>query len=113
MINLTDEDLVEAVSQGDFSDKILKSHDRVAVVLTQSWCPQWMMMRHWLNRMEEDLQIYYGEYEKMESYHSFMYFKENSFGNNLVPYIRFYEKGKLIGESNYCNRESFLEKIGL
>ncbi|MDC7223193.1 MAG: hypothetical protein PQJ60_05585, partial [Spirochaetales bacterium] len=80
MISLSDKDLEHAVSQGDFSDEILKSHERVAIVLTQSWCPQWMMMRHWLSRMEEDLHIYFAEYERMDSYHSFMYFKENSFG---------------------------------
>ncbi len=113
MIQLSDQDLQKAIENGDFSEDILGSHERVAVVLTQSWCPQWMMMRHWLAKMDEDMRIYWAEYEKMDSYHSFMSFKENTFGNHLVPYIRFYNNKELVGESNYCNKEHFLDKIGL
>jgi hypothetical protein len=113
MIALSDEDLQTAIGEGDFSPEIRSSHERVAVVLTQSWCPQWLMMRLWLKGMDEDLHIYWAEYEKMESYHSFMHFKETVFGNPLVPYIRFYNGGELVGESNYCNRERFLDLIGL
>ncbi len=113
MIALTDGDLQEAIRLGDFSDRILNSHERVALVLTQSWCPQWMMMRHWLHKMDEDLHIYWAEYEKMDSYHSFMHFKETVYGNYNVPYVRYYNGGRLVGQSNYCNRESFLDQIGL
>lgn len=113
MIALTDEDLLEAVSAGEMTEKITKSHERVAVVLTQSWCPQWLMMKIWLNGMKGDFKIYWAEYEKMDCYHAFMNFKEKTFGNYQVPYIRFYVNGELTGESNYCNREHFLNQLGV
>ncbi|MDC7219173.1 MAG: hypothetical protein PQJ59_04480 [Spirochaetales bacterium] len=113
MIELADADLQEAIDGGEFSDKILKSHERVAVILTQGWCPQWKMMSLWLKKMDEEVKIYFVEYEKRDIYRSFMTFKESVYGNDQVPYIRFYVDGKLTGASNYCNKEFFLEKLGL
>jgi hypothetical protein len=113
MIELTDADLQETITLGEIPERIRGSKKRVAVVLTQSWCSQWMMMRRWLSSMKGDYDIYWATYEKMASYHSFMNFKETVFGNNQVPYIRFYIDQKLVGESNYCNQEFFLTNLGL
>lgn len=114
MIELTDADLQETIDAGELPGKIVNSRNRVAVVLTQSWCPQWMMMKRWLrNVKEEELNIYWVEYEKTDMYQPFMRFKENVFLNFQVPYVRYYRDGKFTGDSNYCNRESFLHSLGL
>jgi len=37
-----------------------------------------------------------------------MTFKENAFGNDQVPYVRYYRDGKLAHESNYIDKGGFL-----
>jgi hypothetical protein len=34
-----------AIRDGEFGDDIIRSADGVAVILTQSWCPQWQSMK--------------------------------------------------------------------
>ena len=109
---LTNDELKQAISEGDFASDIRNSCSRVAVILTQSWCPQWTFMKAWLSRMQKDTEtpgicIYEAEYDRLPVFDEFRRFKESVFNNWEVPYVRYYTDGKLSGESNFVSEYSF------
>ncbi|MDA3810749.1 MAG: hypothetical protein PF518_10545, partial [Spirochaetaceae bacterium] len=102
MKEITDEQAAYIIKQKDIPEEILNSNDKVAIVLTQDWCPQWLFMQQWLKKTETNgIKTYYISYNKKPYYQEFMNAKESGFGNDLVPYVRYYMNGKLIDESNY------------
>lgn len=109
------ENALLATEKGEFSDELIKSKDKVAIVLTQDWCPQWSSMQGWMEAMEEnsELDIYYLEYNTTSIFLQFMDYKENYWGNNQVPYVRYYSGGKLISQTNYVGKGAFLSLLGL
>jgi hypothetical protein len=114
---LSEADCLSAVRNGDFSPEIRGSAPSVAVVLTQSWCPQWGFMHGYLAEAEaatgERAAIWYVEYDREPFFESFMQFKEDVFGNRSVPYVRYYRDGKLAAESNFISKQGFLSKLGV
>jgi hypothetical protein len=102
-----------AIDKGEFGPEVIASAARVAVVLTQSWCPQWVMMRMWLDRAGKDAgaEVFYVEYDKEDFFEAFMTFKEDSFGNRSVPYVRYYRDGTFTGDSNYVGRDVFVARL--
>ncbi|MBU0936710.1 MAG: hypothetical protein KKI09_12970, partial [Spirochaetes bacterium] len=102
-----------AMQHGEFADDIIKSAAHVAVILTQSWCPQWLMMRSWLNGFgkSDDVQIFYVEYDRETWFEDFMSFKENHFGNRSVPYIRYYAGGQCTDSTNFISRDGFEKRL--
>ena len=113
MIKLTAAQCGQAINNGEFSPDIIALSNRVAVVLTQSWCPQWVMMRMWLERAEKDAEaiIFYVEYDKEDFFETFMTFKEDVFGNRSVPYIRYYRDGVFTGDGNFIGKDGFIAKL--
>jgi hypothetical protein len=101
------------MADGEFGQEVTASASCVAVVLTQSWCPQWMMMRMWLDRAEKDTdaRIFVMEYDKEDFFEEFMAFKEDVFGNRSVPYIRYYRDGVFTGDGNFIGRDGFVAKL--
>jgi hypothetical protein len=89
----------------------------VAVVLTQSWCPQWSFMRGYLAQAAAEAgdraRIFFVEYDREPFYEDFMTFKEDGFGNREIPYVRYYRDGVLSAESNFISKQGFLSKLGL
>ena len=112
---LKDEQIQNAIKNKEFDEKIIKSKVNVAVIMSQSWCPQWRYTEMWLDELDEipDLDIYVIIYDTKKYYEEFMAFKENIFGNYEIPYIRYYKDGKIIKESNYTSKESFLRNFNL
>ena len=115
---IDDETAARAIREGGIPETLRNPGGLAAVILTQSWCGQWTAMRRYLDEMtreegagEEDLQVWFIEYDRKSYFQPFMEFKEASLGNDLVPYIRYYRKGELTGESNYVSRYSFLENL--
>ena len=102
-----------AMTTGEFSQEITAATSLVAIVLTQSWCPQWIMMRMWLDRAEKDTnaKVFFIEYDKEDIFESFMAFKEDVFGNRSVPYIRYYRDGVFTGDGNFIGRDGFVAKL--
>ena len=100
------------MAHGEFSPQVLSAADRVAVVLTQSWCSQWQMLRSWLEgwAQEPSAALFYVEYDRESYFEPLMLFKENHFDNRTIPYIRYYAAGQLAGESNFIGREQFARK---
>lgn len=102
-----------AIAKGEFGPEVIASGSRVAVILTQSWCPQWIMMRRWLDGAEKgaEARIFFAEYDKEDYFEDFMAFKEDVLGNRSVPYIRYYQDGTLIGDGNFIGKDGFLAKL--
>ena len=117
MRKLTEAECRAAMEAGDF-DAALFPGPAAAIILTQSWCPQWRVMRAYLPKVEEilnDVRLYYVEYDA-ESWESleneaFMAFKENTFNNREIPYVRYYRNGAFSRDSNYISLDGFISRL--
>ncbi len=125
------------IENGEFDEDITGAAKRVAVVMTQGWCPQWTAMKHYLERIAREaghnsgqnpirksgdapegdsddgatpLVVYTLVYDQIAAFHSFRTTKENVFQNDLVPYVRYYKDGALRDTSNFVGREEFLHR---
>lgn len=109
------EQAMYAIENGEFGKDITASKNKVVVIMTQDWCPQWLALKSWVYEIEteEDIDIYELEYNRVDYFDTFMNFKENIWGNHNVPYLRFYKEGTLINESNYIDRLQFIDKLGI
>lgn len=117
-IPLTHEDAHQILSEGSIPDRILCSAPGVAVILTQSWCPQWRAMDeyldHWARKEPlEDVHVYHLEYDQLPFFSRFLSWKEDTFKNYDIPYVRFYRNGVFVGEANYLDLERFRGFLGL
>lgn len=115
LYRLTEAQCRAAMAAGDFRPEISGSAPVVAIVLTQSWCPQWAWMSAWLGPVagEAGVDVWQVEYDREPFFEEFMAWKEGVLGNDHVPYIRYYRAGKLARESNYIDRQGFRRHIGL
>jgi len=114
---LTEAECRTAIDSGDF-EAALVSGKYAAIILTQSWCPQWKAMQNYLPKVEaalEDVKIYYVEYD-IESWgnldhEAFMTFKENTYKNWDIPYVRYYRNGVFSRDSNYISLDGFKSRL--
>ncbi|MBN2659408.1 MAG: hypothetical protein JXR86_20295 [Spirochaetales bacterium] len=112
MTEISDSQAMRLIQNKDIPQEILSSSRFVAVVLTQDWCPQWLFMKRWLVDMEnEGVKVYYLSYNRKPYFSDFMEVKESVFGNDQVPYVRYYVNGTFAGDSNYVSRELFLSNF--
>ena len=115
---LTEAECRFAMETGDF-DTALVSGPAAAIILTQSWCPQWTAMKAYLPQVEAAIagvRIYYAEYD-IEAWENldreaFMRFKENTFNNREIPYVRYYHNGVYSRDSNYISLDGFKSRLG-
>lgn len=117
MINrktIPEEKVRQAMVSGEFGADVAGSAEKVVVIMTQDWCPQWVHMKTWLDGIETagTVDVYEVEYNRESYFDEFMSFKENTWKNDLVPYLRFYRDGKLVKETNYINRIEFAGLVG-
>lgn len=109
MTEISDLQARSLIQSREIPEEIISSGNRVAVILTQDWCPQWAFMEKWLNKMDKDgIKVYYLSYNRKPYFHDFMGVKESEFRNDLVPYVRYYVNGNFIKDSNYVSKELFL-----
>jgi hypothetical protein len=109
---LKEEECRNAMEKGEFE----LPPGRAAVILTQSWCPQWKAMKSYLEEAERrlpGLSILYIEYDRVPWFEEFMAFKERNFDNREIPYVRYYSEGKCTSQSNYVSLEGFLYALGV
>jgi hypothetical protein len=98
------------MEKGEFDPSLL---GYTAVILTQSWCPQWKAMRSYLEKADgPDIFILYIEYDLVPWSAEFMDFKERHFDNREIPYVRYYRNGTCVSQSNYVALEGFLHRLG-
>lgn len=111
LVELTENQCRFAMENGDFSREVIASAPQVAIVLTQAWCPEWRVMRQLITPGpdHDDTRVYFVEYDQQSWYEEFMTFKERTYGNEFVPYLRYYRDGELIGESNFVGPDQFWE----
>jgi hypothetical protein len=117
---ITEAEARYAMAHGEFSAELRNSAPSVAIILTQSWCPQWRFMKAYLPQVDaklngngevEQTHIYYLEYDLESWYEEFLPFKENTFQNWDVPYVRYYRNGRLTGESNFIADKGFISAL--
>jgi glutaredoxin len=120
MNKLTKEDCFFAIEHGEFAEEVCGKSPKTAIILTQSWCPQWVAMYRYLDEAEKkakeasiDFSIFFIEYDKESWAEDFISFKEDGFKNREIPYVRYYQDGKITGESNFISLGGFLKKAGV
>ena len=105
-----------AMEKGEFElSEFAAGSGSGAVILTQSWCPQWKAMKNYLPELEKrhnNLKILYIEYDQLPFFEEFMTFKENILQNREIPFVLFYKDGKCSSTSNYLSLEGFLQRLG-
>ena len=108
---LTEPQIRHAIEHGEFGGDVIRSARNVAVIMSQSWCPQWHAVSRWLDALppEKEILVFSVVYDEEPFYEEFMRFKETVFGNGEIPYIRYYRDGKLIRETNYTSKDFFLK----
>lgn len=100
-------DLEFLFDHGEFPETITGHSEKVVVIMTQDWCSQWAAMKEYLPEFAENVSIFVLEYNRHTQFARILDFKENTFGNQAVPYLRFYAQGVLVSESNYLPKNSF------
>jgi hypothetical protein len=112
---LTEDQAGKIMASGEIPPEIYGISGRVAVILTQSWCPQWRAMDAYLGRMQEaqspetaDLTVFYLCYDLLPFGEEFTRFKETRFSNDHIPFVLYYTDGKLKETSNYVSESGFL-----
>ncbi len=114
---LTETECRAAMSAGEFPEEIRNATPAVAIILTQSWCPQWRFLSTYIKEAEAnhpgELTIRYLEYDREPFFEEFMDFKESTFRNYEVPYVRYYRSGTLVAETNFISLQGFLDRLGL
>jgi hypothetical protein len=113
--SLTNEQLLHAIRTGEFGSDVTASRQKVAVVMTQDWCSDWMRMESWLGNTADcdDVDIYLVVYNTLDCFQDFLRLKENQWRNDHIPYVRYYENGSLFRVSNAVSREAFSRFFGL
>lgn len=112
-LELGDEEARFLMAEGEFSGAVLGSSAKVAVVLTQSWCPQWRFMDSYLSGLEgkadtEDLTVFEYVYDRSPFFPGFLDYKERILGNLEIPYVRYYVRGSFRRSSNFVGPGQFL-----
>ena len=112
---LTEIECKNAIKTGNFDlPELAESKGMAAVILTQSWCPQWKAMKNYLPEAEKrspELTIAYIEYDQTPFFEEFMAFKENTLKNREIPFVQYYKDGKYSSDSNYVSLEGFLQRL--
>ncbi|OLS13914.1 MAG: hypothetical protein RBG13Loki_2463 [Promethearchaeota archaeon CR_4] len=102
----------DCIKNGEFTQEIIAVKPNVAVVLTQSWCPQWASLKKEISHIQDtNIAIWCFIYDMSDIFTDFLVFKEKVLKNDEIPYIRYYRAGKFIDASNYVDLERFLKKM--
>jgi hypothetical protein len=112
MKSISKDQAFACITHKEFSEGILLSAEKVVVVLTQSWCPQWLAMKPFIDG-HVNCKVYYLEYDLTDYFDKFREFKEKIFGNDQIPYIRYYQNGRLTNTSNFLPEDMYRKKLGI
>lgn len=107
ILSISDDELQQLYQQKDFPLSVRGHSEKVIVLMTQDWCPQWIEMQSFLTDFTDQTSIFVLVYNTRRDFDQIREFKENQFGNFEVPYIRYYFKGDLITETNWLPRNTF------
>jgi hypothetical protein len=108
---ITRDQAMHAITHGEFGYDLIRSADKVVIILTQSWCLQWHAMRRFVSEFSAAM-VYCLEYDRTDFVDEFRVFKERVLGNDQIPYVRYYSVGVLVAESNAVSEEAFALNLG-
>lgn len=115
---ITADQAMTAMRNGEFGSDIIGAGRFVAVVLTQGWCSQWHYLNAGFARLEAagepaqyDIHLFTLVYDEEEYFFEFLRFKETVFGNDIIPYIRYYRDGVFVDDSNYVSPVGLIERL--
>lgn len=110
---ISDEEVLQAISWGEFPPSVLSAEDRVCIIMTQDWCPRWKRMQRWLYGVpaHPGVALFELVYNQIAMFEQFLYLKETRWKNGRIPYLRYYRGGYLANESNYVSQEEFLSLL--
>jgi hypothetical protein len=113
--SLTDAQARHAMTHGEFDESVTAAAANVAVLLSQDWCAQYTALAQALDGLASGsdpaiprVTVFELLYNRVDYFESFMKFKETTWRNYQIPYVRYYRHGKLVGESNYVAPQAFL-----
>ncbi len=105
-----------AIEHHEFAPHVREHSRAVAVVSTQSWCPDWKGVDRWLRALVDDgepadfdLTVFTVVYDREPYFNDYRSMKERVWGNGFVPYIRYYVDGVFIADTNQLSSKRFLE----
>ena len=102
---IDDKEMQNIIDTKEVSDNIKNASENVLAIFTQDWCGDWKGLERELKANEEkspvDITIFICLYNESPLYESFMNFKENTWNNELIPYLRYYKKCKLLKDGNH------------
>ena len=108
---LTKDQLDALLREGDFPESVRLAAPKVVVIMTQDWCGQWTDMASYLPDFASQVAIFTIEYNLLPDFESIMKFKEDVLKNRQVPYLRYYQNGKLVLERNWIPRGAFSDML--
>jgi len=107
-----------AMEHGEFDESVTAAAARVAVVLSQDWCGQWAAMNRYLDELAasegggtDAAVVFHLLYNRVDYLQEFLNLKEKTWRNALIPYVRYYHRGRLVRESNYVSQQEFLRRL--
>lgn len=104
-----DSELTDIIAEGDIPESLRTSS--TMAIFTQDWCPDWLQMRPWIEELKTKSQqsgnLCIGVYNTANCSEEFQSFKEEQWENGLIPYIRMYQNGELVEETNHIGRNAF------
>jgi len=104
---LSDEVIEQTLADGEFPAEVRTAAEKVVVILTQDWCPDWLAMEAFLPEFQEKAAFFLLNYNQHPQFERIMEFKEDVFGNREIPYIRYYHQGRFIVATNQMPRGTF------
>jgi hypothetical protein len=113
---LTEEECRGVMEKGEFEPAVVNAAPSVAVILTQSWCPQWAAMKAYLPEVGAKISgsaLFYIEYDRVPWFDTFRNFKETAFQNREIPYVRYYRQGQFLRDSNFISFDGFLDRLAV
>ena len=112
---IDDDTAGQAIRDGEFPASVIGSRGKVALILTQGWCPQWASLKGVLEETggggSDDIDVYVYIYDRSPLFYDFLDFKETVWKNDIIPYIRYYRDGMFLTESNFVPGDRFLAQF--
>lgn len=104
---LPDQSVQQMIAEGEIPQDVRESSEKVVVILTQDWCPDWHAMDRFLPDFEDQAAIFVLQYNQHPDFERIMEFKETVFENREIPYLRYFYRGQFIVATNQLPRGTF------
>jgi len=104
---LSDAVIAKTLADGEFPDEVRNAAEKVVVILTQDWCPDWHAMDAFLPQFDDQAAFFVLQYNKHPEFEKIMGFKEDVFDNREIPYLRYYYRGQFIVATNQLPKGTF------